>query len=102
MYADLKTEVAILTKQNKNLSDVRVLLMADCREQSENVLGEKLTMYCDCGAVVTVALWMQNTEMKNLLASYNKKPSEKKLTAFLDYQGPELYEPLCRKALVSN
>lgn len=81
------------------ISGVDEAIRTECSEKHEGELatGE----FCSCAAAVTVTLWRSDIdpEMRPRLEKYLENPSDEAATELLKYQGPELYGPLCRKAL---
>jgi len=54
--------------------------------------------FCECAAAVTVGLWRADPKMLKRVADYIKHPDPSRAASFLDYQGPELYRPVCELA----
>ena len=57
--------------------------------------------YCSCASAVVFGLWMSGIDPKMVgrLNEFLQQPSEQAASAFTNYQGPELYSPLCSMAL---
>lgn len=94
-YTDMTAQIALLTNQNPALSDLRVLLMGDCRENFPQMQEPHQSEFCLCGSRLTMTLWLRDQDMNKRLNDYIESPSEDGLADFLNYQGPELYQPFC-------
>lgn len=74
-------------------------IRADCSAKGENALprGE----FCSCASAVTFGLWLSGMDPKmiNRLNGFLQQPSERAASQFIAYQGPEMYAPLCSKAI---
>ena len=70
----------------------------DCAAKAKKY--SQSTTYCKCGAVVTMELWRSGIDPKMMqrLKDYAAHPEPAKANDFLQYQGPELYQPLCELA----
>lgn len=57
--------------------------------------------FCSCASAVTFGLWMSGIDPKMIdrLNGFLQQPSESAALEFTSYQGPELYVPLCSKAI---
>ena len=95
-------QMALLTNQNPHLADIRVFLAGLCRKDFAAMVEPKQTAFCQCGSTTTLSLWMPSGQMKPIINDYLAAPSEAKLANLAKYQGPELYEPVCVKAVGSN
>jgi hypothetical protein len=97
--AQQQSQIALLTRQKPGLADVRVHLSVLCRDAFASMTEPKQTAFCQCGSTTTLFLWSQSEQMTGVLNEYLGAPSQDKLAALGNYQGPELYEPFCSQAV---
>lgn len=72
---------------------------SDCLEKSKGAQPEG--EFCSCASAVTFGLWMSGMDPKMIdrLNGFLQRPSESAASEFKSYQGPEMYAPLCSKAV---
>lgn len=60
----------------------------------------KSQTFCSCAASITMELWRSGADPKMMqrLSDYASNPNSSKPSDFLQYQGPELYRPICELA----
>lgn len=90
---------AQLLEAKPALIDVQVAVTGDCRENLP--VDADYVSYCSCARAVVMYLWMNtgSEQMEALVESYAANPSSMNPADFLQYQGPELYNPFCDIAL---
>jgi hypothetical protein len=73
-------------------------IRSDCAAKNQGQLATD--EFCGCASAVTMGLWRSGLDpnMMPRLNDYLRNPTEAGAAAFLRYQGPELYGPLCREA----
>jgi hypothetical protein len=82
------------------LKDVANVVSNDCASKLPN--NAKVDGFCRCGTAVTVSAWLAGGDggkMKEKLAAYINSPSKAGAADFVNFQGPELYKPVCELAL---
>ena len=94
-----QSHIALLTNQNPHLADIRVFLAGICRKDFSAIAEPKQTAFCQCGSTTTLSLWLPSDQMKPIINDYLAAPTETKLASLEKYQGPELYQPFCSKAV---
>jgi hypothetical protein len=74
------------------------MIRSDCAAKNEGTVatGE----FCGCASAVTMSLWRSGVDpnMMPRLNDYLRNPTEAAAAAFLQYQGRELYKPICTEA----
>ena len=95
--ASIADQAAILTKFPA-LSLIDSAVRADCAAKNSGKLAT--SDFCRCASAITMQLWRSGIDpkMKPRLQTYLKSPSEPAAAEFAQYQGPELYRPVCRAA----
>ena len=98
MVAGFQKDQAALLAKFPALAKVDEAIRADCAAQNEGKLlsGD----FCGCASAVTMSLWRSGMDPKMLtrLTDYINNPTDEGANEFVQYQGPELYRPLCAKA----
>jgi len=82
------------------LKDIAGVVSNDCASKLPN--DAKTDGFCRCGAAVTISLWIAGGDggkMKEKIAAYINSPTEAGAADFVNYQGPELYKPVCELAM---
>lgn len=54
--------------------------------------------FCTCAAAVTISLWRADEAMRQRLVDFVKQTGKLSAADFKDFQGPELYKPVCSAA----
>ncbi len=83
--------------------DVVDVVSADCAKKLPD--DAKIDGFCRCGAAVTMSLWRADPDggkMLKKLSDYANNPTDAGAAVFVNYQGPELYKPVCEMALGKN
>jgi hypothetical protein len=98
MVAGSTKDQAELLAKFPALMHVDKAIRADCAAKIEAKLATE--EFCGCAAAVTLSLWRSGADPKMIprLNEYLKNPTEAGATLFLQYQGPELYRPICKEA----
>lgn len=88
-----------LLAKHPSLTAIDDAVRADCSAKSEGVAPD--SAFCSCASAVTFGLWMSGMDPKMVdrLNAFLQAPSAEAASGFTAYQGPELYAPLCRKAI---
>ena len=99
MVAEMAKARDTLLQKHPAITLIDNAVRADCSAKGKDVRpdGE----YCSCASSVTFGLWMSGMDPKMLdcLNGFLQKPSESGASEFTAYQGPEMYGPLCSKAI---
>jgi hypothetical protein len=98
MVAGLQKDQATLLAKFPSLAQVDGFIRAECAAQNKGKLATD--DFCGCASAVTMGLWRSGADPKMLprLNEYLKSPTEVAAKEFLQYQGPELYRPICTEA----
>ncbi len=98
IVAGLQKDQAALLGKFPALTRIDGVIRADCAAQNKGKLATD--DFCGCASAVTVSLWRSGMDPKMMprLNDYLKNPTEAGANAFLQYQGPELYRPVCTEA----
>ena len=96
--ARLSEDHAALLAKFPALAQIDSAIRSDCAATNEGKAAE--SAFCGCAATVTMALWRSGADPKMMsrLNGYLKNPTEAGAKSFLQYQGPELYRPICMAA----
>lgn len=88
-----------LIAKHPSLAAIDDAVRADCSAKGEAVAPD--SAFCSCASAVTFGLWMSGMDPKMVdrLNAFLQAPSADAASAFTAYKGPELYAPLCRKAI---
>ncbi|KPQ27109.1 MAG: hypothetical protein HLUCCX21_04995 [Porphyrobacter sp. HL-46] len=88
-----------LIAKHPSLAAIDDAVRADCSAKGEGVAPD--SPFCSCASAVTFGLWMSGMDPKMVdrLNVFLQAPSAEAASAFTAYQGPELYAPLCRRAI---
>lgn len=99
MVDGLTKDQAALLSKFPSLSRIDSEIRADC--SAKNAGHPPEGEFCGCAAALTVGLWRSGVDPKMgpRLTEYLKAPTATGAKEFLQYQGPELYRPLCTEAL---
>ena len=98
MVAGLTKDQAALLSKFPAMVQIDSVIRSDCAAKNQ---GKPATEeFCGCAAAVTMGLWRSGADPKMVprLNDYLRNPTEVGATAFLQYQGPELYRPICTEA----
>ena len=98
MVAGLQKDQATLLAKFPALTRIDGVIRADCAGQNKGRLATD--DFCGCASTVTMSLWRSGMDPKMMprLQDYLKNPTEAGANAFVQYQGPELYRPVCTEA----
>ena len=99
MVADTEKSNAEILMKFPGLQAVEDVVKKDCASNLPD--SAKTTAFCECGAAVTMVLWLTpngDPMLRPRLAAYLSNPSPEAAAEFVKYQGPELYKPLCSSA----
>ena len=93
----LKDQATLLAKYPA-LSRIDGVIRSDCAARNPGKLATD--DFCGCAAAITTGLWRSGVDpnMVPRLTEYLKNPTDAAATSFLQYQGPELYRPICAEA----
>jgi hypothetical protein len=95
MVMGFTKDQATLLAQFPALVRIDNVIRDDCAVKNQGKLATD--EFCGCASAVTMGLWMSGIDpnMMPRLNQYLQNPSEGGAMAFLQYQGPELYRPVC-------
>ena len=98
MVAGLARDQARLLARFPALAQIDGFIRSDCAAKNNGKLAADA--FCRCASAVTMGLWRSGADPKMVprLKEYLKNPTETAAAAFLHYQGPELYRPICTEA----
>jgi hypothetical protein len=98
MVAGTEREQAALLAKFPALVQIDNVIRADCASKNEGKLATDA--FCGCASAITMGLWRSGLDPKMMprLNDYLQNPTEAGAAAFLQYQGPELYRPICTEA----
>jgi hypothetical protein len=98
MVAGFTSDQATLLTKFPALVRIDGVIRSDCAAKNEGKLATD--EFCGCASAVAMSLWRSGLDPKMMprLNAYLTDPTEAGAAAFLQYQGPELYRPLCTKA----
>ena len=74
---------------------VENVVKSDCAAKVPELASSKT--FCECAAALTMALWRSGADPKMLqrLSNYAAAPDSSHASDFVQFEGPELYRPLC-------
>ena len=98
MVAGLTKDQAALLTKFPALAQIDGVIRSDCAAKNQGRVATD--EFCSCAAAVTMGLWRSGADpnMMPRLSDFLRSPTEAGATAFLQYQGPELYRPICMEA----
>ncbi len=98
MVAGMVKDQSALIVRFPALAQIDGVIRSDCAVKNDGNLSTG--DFCGCASAVTVGLWRSGVDPKMMprLNDYLKNPTEAGAKAFLQYQGPELYRPICTEA----
>jgi hypothetical protein len=91
----IEKEHANLLQQLPPLHEVDLVIRSDC---AAKVSGHSASDgFCTCAAAVTIQVWRTGVDPKVLahLSDFIRGTGTLKASDFTQYEGPELYRPLC-------
>jgi hypothetical protein len=93
--SSMKEQAALLARYPA-LTQIDGAVRADCAAKNSGKLPT--SDFCGCASAVTMQLWRSGMDPKMMprLQSYLKNPTEPAAAEFVQYQGPELYGPVCK------
>lgn len=76
------------------LLEIDAVIRRDCAEKNQGKAAD--SDFCTCGSALTMSLWRSgmDPQMVPRLQAFLNTPGSS-AEEFLNYQGPELYAPLC-------
>ena len=101
----LQRQVAATEQENTQflarypkMRDVSAVLRGRCASEPSSVGMSQA--YCSCGAAVTMSVWRSGVDSKMLerIKDFINGAGILNSESFLQFQGPELYGPLCSSA----
>jgi hypothetical protein len=79
------------------LREIDGAIRQDCAEKNDGKSPD--SEFCGCASVITLSLWMSGVDVQMIprLQAFLNNP-DASADAFVAYQGPELYGPICHRA----
>jgi hypothetical protein len=98
MIAGSMNDRAALLSKIPSLAKVDDAIRSDCAARNEG--QPAASDFCVCASAVTLSLWRSGADPKMMprLNAYLEDPTERAAAALLEFQGPELYRPICTAA----
>lgn len=99
MVAEMAQARDALLQKYPAIALIDSAVRADCAAKGKDAPPEGA--FCSCASAVTFGLWMSDMDpkMNGRLNGFLQQPSESAASEFTAYQGPEMYTPLCSKAV---
>jgi hypothetical protein len=93
--SDMEREHAAFLAKFPGMTAVDDAIRGDCAQKVSGHTRDDA--FCRCGSAVTVSLWRSGIDPKMIgrLQDYLNGAGGLKAGDFLQFQGPELYQPLC-------
>lgn len=89
-------EQSALLAQYPAVTCISDVLRTDCAAKNKGKSAD--SDFCKCAFAITMSLWRSGADpnMVPRLVAFIKTPSDDGAKTFLQYQGPELYRPVCK------